>query len=313
MPMKKILVLGSLNMDLVTQVSKTPRVGETVVGQGLTAIPGGKGANQAVAIGRLGGLVSMLGRVGDDNYGEDLVRNLSENNVGQQLVKALPGQSSGVAMIMVNEDGDNSIVVIPGANYELRTSDVCPEIFAGYDYLLAQLESPVEVIESAFRMAKEQGMQTILNPAPARSLSRDLLSHVDLLIPNETECESLTGIRPDDDASLRQCAVELQRRGVREIIITLGVKGACYISATQEMVRLPALPVRAIDTTAAGDGFIGGLLYGMARGEKVAEAMRRAVAVAAVAVTRLGAQSSLPKLDEVEKVMEADNAKRINS
>ncbi len=311
--MKKILVLGSLNMDLVTQVNKTPRVGETVVGHGLTAIPGGKGANQAVAIGRLGGLVTMLGRVGDDSYGAALTRNLAENNVGRQFVEVVPGQSSGVAMIMVNEDGDNSIVVIPGANYELGMSDLCPEIFSGYDYLLAQLESPIDVIESAFKMAKELGMVTVLNPAPARPLSKELLRQVDLLIPNETECEALTGILPDDDSSLQECGEILQQRGVREIIITLGVKGACYISAAKEMRRLPARSVRTVDTTAAGDGFIGGLLYGMARGEGIEQAMLRGVAVAAVAVTRLGAQSSLPTLDEVEKMMEEDDAKRTNS
>jgi ribokinase len=298
--MKKILVLGSLNMDLVTRVSITPKVGETLLGEGLEQIPGGKGANQAVAIGKLGGKVAMLGRVGMDGFGEVLMKNLSVNGVEAYLTQVVQGQPTGVALIMVNDSGDNSIVVIPGANFALNKEDLTPEMFEGCDYLLAQLETPMETIESAFAMAKEKNIYTILNPAPARTLSKHLISLTDLLVPNETEFETLTGIHPDSDAHIKEGADILFKEGVKEIIITLGKNGACYVDITGNLHYVKGHQVKAIDTTAAGDSFIGGLLYGMAKGEDVKEAMKRAVIVGALTVTKLGAQSSLPTLKEVE-------------
>ena len=298
--MKKILVLGSLNMDLVTRVSMTPKVGETLLGEGLEQIPGGKGANQAVAIGKLGGQVAMLGRVGMDGFGEVLMKNLSANGVEAYLTQAVQGPPTGVALIMVNDSGDNSIVVIPGANFALGKEDLTPAMFEGCDYLLAQLETPIETIETAFAMAKEKNVYTILNPAPARTLSKQLIGLTDLLVPNETEFETLTGIHPDSDTHIKEGADILFKSGVKEIIITLGENGACYVDATGHLHYVKGHKVKAIDTTAAGDSFIGGLLYGMAMGEDVKEAMKRAVIIGALTVTKLGAQSSLPTLKEVE-------------
>lgn len=298
--MKKILVLGSLNMDLVTRVSITPKVGETLLGDGLEQIPGGKGANQAVAIGKLGGEVAMLGRVGMDGFGDVLMKNLAANGVKAHLTRAIQGPPTGVALIMVNDSGDNSIVVIPGANFALNKEDLTPEMFEGYDYLLAQLETPVDTIETAFTMAKEQNIYTILNPAPARTLSEQLIGLTDLLVPNETEFETLTGIQPDSEAHIIEGAQILFETGVKEIIITLGEEGACHVGASGNLHYVKGHKVKAVDTTAAGDSFIGGLLYGMAHGEDVKEAMSRAVIVGALTVTKLGAQSSLPTLKDVE-------------
>ncbi|MDF1616434.1 ribokinase [Petrocella sp. FN5] len=298
--MKKILVLGSLNMDLVTRVKITPKIGETLLGEGLEQIPGGKGANQAVAIGKLGGEVAMLGRVGMDGFGDVLMKNLATNGVEAQLTKAVQGPPTGVALIMVNDSGDNSIVVIPGANFALKKEDLTQEMFEGCDYLLAQLETPIETIEAAFSMAKEQGLYTILNPAPARTLSKQLIGLTDLLVPNETEFETLTGIHPDSEAHIKEGAQVLFDRGVKAIIITLGEDGACHVDATGDLHYEKGHKVKAVDTTAAGDSFIGGLLYGMAQGEGIKEAMKRAVIVGALTVTKLGAQSSLPTLKEVE-------------
>lgn len=298
--MKKILVLGSLNMDLVTRVHITPKVGETLLGEGLEQIPGGKGANQAVAIGKLGGQVAMLGRVGMDGFGEVLMKNLSVNGVEAYLTQAVQGPPTGVALIMVNDSGDNSIVVIPGANFALSKEDLTPAMFEGCDYLLAQLETPIETIETAFAMAKAQGLYTILNPAPARTLSKQLIERTDLLVPNETEFATLTGIQPDSEAHIKEGASQLFEIGVKEIIITLGEDGACHIDTSGNLHYVKGHKVKAVDTTGAGDSFIGGLLYGMAKGEDVKEAMNRAVIVGALTVTKLGAQSSLPTLQEVE-------------
>ncbi len=306
--MQKVLVLGSLNMDLITRVTRTPRIGETVLGNGLLALPGGKGANQAVAIGRLGGNVAMLGMVGEDDYGRSLLENLDKNGVDAARVQIVPEAVSGVALIMVNESGDNSIVVVPGANSLLRPGQISNGDFLGCNFLLAQLETPIDTIEAAFALAKAQGLSTVLNPAPAQTLSKKLLQCTDLLIPNQTEFESLTGVVPLDAAALEKGAAVLFAAGVKQIIVTVGEAGAWYLRPGCVPEHVPAFSVDAIDTTAAGDGFIGGLLYGLCRGEAMKLAMRRGAAVAALAVTRLGAQSSLPTLAEVEDMLEVKDA-----
>ena len=306
--MEKILVLGSLNMDLVTRVERTPRVGETVSGQGLAAIPGGKGANQAVTIGRLGGRVAMIGRVGDDGYGQELRRNLQLNGVSDGLVQTAPGQPTGTALIMVNKDGDNSIVVIPGANYALQVADIQGEQLADCAYLLAQLETPLEVTEKAFALGRQAGVRTVLNPAPAKELPRELLALTDLLIPNETEWEALTGQSPLDEAAIAEGAAWLRQRGVKEVLVTLGQKGACHVGPGGELTWVSAFSVTAVDTTGAGDAFIGGLLFGLARGEELAWALRRGAATAALTVTRIGAQAAIPTRPEVDKMMEGNYA-----
>lgn len=299
--MDKILVLGSLNMDLVTRVKVTPKVGETTIGNGFSEIPGGKGANQAVAIGRLGGQVSMLGRVGDDSFGADLIKALNESHVDSADVKTVQGVATGTALIMVNDDGDNSIVVIPGANFELQPEDISREDFQSSQYLLAQLETPLETIEKAFSMAKEAGLKTVLNPAPAQQLSPSLIANVDLLIPNETEFEILTGHTPETEEGLAAGTKALFDLGVKALIITLGKSGALYLDSEGERVHVSGYVVEAVDTTAAGDSFIGGLLTALSKGSDIRSAMEFAMKVGAVTVTKHGAQSSLPTLDEIER------------
>ncbi len=298
--MKKILVLGSLNMDLVTNVKVTPKVGETIIGRGFNEIPGGKGANQAVAIGRLGGNVKMLGRVGGDNFGTDLIKALNESGVHSDAVEKVEGKPTGTALIMVNDDGDNSIVVIPGANFELKPKDIKDEHFENMDYLLAQLETPIETIEQAFTKAKAHGLQTVLNPAPAQKLSSSLISNTDLLIPNETEFELLTGFSPETKEGLDAGTTLLFEQGVKALIITLGKNGALYVGRDGEKLHVNGYAVKAIDTTAAGDSFIGGLLTALSKEETIKEAMEFAMKVGAVTVTSHGAQSSLPTLSEIE-------------
>ncbi len=298
--MKKILVLGSLNMDLVTNVKATPKVGETIIGRGFSEIPGGKGANQAVAIGKLGGTVAMFGRVGDDNFGTDLIEALKDSHVESDNVVKVHGVPTGTALIMVNDDGDNSIVVIPGANFELKAEDVQSELFEGQDYLLAQLETPIETIEKAFKLAKEKGLQTVLNPAPAQALSKELISNVDLLVPNETEFELLTGHSAETEAGLSAGTSKLFEQGVKALIITLGKNGALYINNEGKRLQVSGYAVKAIDTTAAGDSFIAGILTALSKGETIEVAMEFAMKVGAVTVTKHGAQSSLPTLKEIE-------------
>jgi len=298
--MKKSLVVGSLNMDLVTRVSLTPQVGETVLGNGFDQIPGGKGANQAVAMGKLGGQVAMLGCVGDDDFGVALKSNLKACHVESEMVKTIQASPTGLAMIMVNEFGDNSIVVVPGANYQLKAEDLSKSDFLGFDYCVSQLETPIETVERAFVLAKEAGATTVLNPAPAQGLPENLIAHTDLLIPNETEFFTLTGYDTQCRDSLLKGAEVLYEKGVQALLITLGAQGAIYLDKEGTEIKKAGHKVDAVDTTAAGDSFIGGFVTALAEGSDVASAMEFAMKVAAITVTRQGAQSSLPNRQEVE-------------
>ncbi len=296
--MQKITVLGSLNMDLVTRVNHTPRVGETVHGDGLEQIPGGKGANQAVALAKLTAKVTMIGRVGEDAYGETLNTALVEAGVDTAYV-ASGHNTTGMAMIMVNEGGDNSIVVIPGANFDLKPDHMQGAMLTGSDYLLAQLETPLETIQEAFELARDQDIYTVLNPAPAQELPEALLNLTDLLIPNETEFEKITGTEDIDVGMARLFA-----KGVKEVILTLGEKGVHYRDHTGRTIDVAAHVVKAVDTTAAGDSFIAGYLAARASGKAIEEALDHGTKVAAITVTRFGAQSSLPTAEEVENFKE---------
>lgn len=288
---KRILVIGSLNMDQVTKVAHTPRVGETVHGKGLYLNPGGKGANQAVAMGKLGGDVTMIGRVGDDSNGVELKKQLVDQNV-KDHVQVVEGVATGLAMIMVNANADNSIVVIDGANGALTEDLVQEQWFDHQDIVVMQLETPVDTVLKALKMAKKLGKRTVLNPAPAKVLSRELLSYVDLLIVNETEFEVLSGLKTD---ALSEGYAQL---GVQEIVLTLGSEGARYYDGTSNLF-VPAKRVDAVDTTAAGDSFIGGLVVALAKDAPVQEALEFATCVAAYTVTKFGAQNALPTLEEV--------------
>jgi len=298
-----ITVVGSLNMDLVTEVDYTPSVGETILGIGLEQIPGGKGANQGVTIGKLGGQVRMIGKIGDDDYGKELLKSLKKSGVNSEHVM-VSRQSTGLAFIMVNANGDNSIVVIPGANFDIDQEDIKKkrDVIKTSDVLVCQLESPLEVIEEALSIAKTEDTFTILNPAPGKVLPNSILSKVDLLTPNESELEILTGQNVTDEESLLKACKILLRSGIKQLIVTLGEKGCLLVNATGHK-RFEAIEVDAVDTTAAGDSFTGALAFGIDRGESLEEAINLATQVAAISVTRKGAQSSLPSMDEVEEFM----------
>ena len=298
--MKKILVIGSLNMDLITKVKKSPKVGETILGEGLINIPGGKGANQSVALGKLGANVKHIGKIGKDNFGEVLKSNLKKNNVDVSYIKIDENEPTGTALIMLNEDGNNSIVVIPGANFELKKEDINEDMIKNSDILLSQFETPMETIEKAFDIGRRNGVYTVLNPAPAMEMKKKLLRNIDLLIPNETEFEIITGVKINSVDDIINGSKELIKNGVKEIIVTMGKDGAVHIN-NEGYKEYSAYNVKAIDTTAAGDSFIGGLLSGISINEKMDDAIEFAIKVSALTVTKVGAQSSLPSLEEVSK------------
>ena len=287
MTQKKILVIGSLNMDQVTQVNRTPKVGETVMGSNLHLNPGGKGANQAVAMGKLGADVKMIGMVGSDASGTELKMNLSNMGVIDD-VSVTDLAPTGTAWIMVGADADNSIVVIEGANGELKPEHVNASWFEGVDIVVLQLEIPYETVKIALKMAKELGKFTILNPAPAKALDCVLLSYVDMLVVNETEFEIVSNVHYKDMNTLIAGYTKL---GIKQLVLTLGKDGAIYYDG-ETATQVPARVVKAVDTTAAGDSFIGGMLYEYSRGASMAEALAFATEVAAFTVTKLGAQSA---------------------
>ncbi|MDM8533476.1 ribokinase [Clostridiaceae bacterium HSG29] len=298
-----ITVLGSLNMDLVTQVNITPVVGETVLGDGLNNIPGGKGGNQAAAIGKLGGNVRMLGKVGNDAYGVKLIESLNESGVNIENIQK-SDKSTGLAFIMVNNNGDNSIVVIPGANFDINEEDVLnyKGLIETSDILVSQLETPLDVVEKSFEIAKKSNTFTILNPAPAKKLNKSIISLTDLLTPNESELELLSGIKINTENDLLDACEAMLNSGVKNLIVTLGEKGSLFYNS-EGYEKFEALKVKAIDTTAAGDSFTGAIAFCVDNGESIKDAIKTATNVAAFSVTKKGAQSSLPTLEELKEFM----------
>lgn len=300
-PGKRIVVVGSSNTDLVVRCPRAPAAGETVLGSGFFISAGGKGANQAVAAARLGAEVWFVARVGDDLFGRQAIAGLTAEGVHCDFVAVDPTYPSGVALIVLEEQGQNRIVVALGANEKLTAADVdkAGAIIASAGVLLVQLETPLETVFHAVAVAAKAGVPVILNPAPGRPLPAELLPLVSIITPNESEAELLTGVRVSDGAHVREAAVRLHRTGVKNVIITLGAKGAFFFDGS-DGVLVPGFPVRAVDTTAAGDAFNGALAVGLVRGLALPEAVRYANAAAALAVQRLGAQPSLPRAAEVE-------------
>lgn len=291
----RIVVVGSLNMDLVVRTPRIPSPGETIIGRELHTVPGGKGANQAVAAARLGAQVAMVGRVGQDAFGGPLLANLAANGVDHAWVQEDPDAATGVALIEVDDAGRNSIVVVSGANMRLTPADVdaAQPAMAGAQALLLQLESPLETVTHAAQLARRLGVRVILNPAPARPLPPELLAAVDVLAPNESETALLTGRAVDTLADAEAAAQALLDQGVPTVVLTLGERGS-LLARRDGMQHFPAFPVTPVDTTAAGDAFVGGLAVALAEGQPLAEAMRWGNAAGALATTRLGAQPSLP-------------------
>lgn len=299
--MPDILVVGSLNTDLVVRAPRFPEPGETIRGEDLQVIPGGKGANQAVAAARHGIRVSMLGRVGKDNFGDFLLDNLKSNKVDSQLVQR-DDASTGTAIIVVDENGQNSIILSAGANGKVSDEEVNTASFSDYNLLLLQLEIPTPAVLSAARRAHENGLRVILNPAPARELPNELISLADYLIPNETEVSLLTGLSVNDMNSAEQAARALLGVGAKNVIVTLGSKGALIVTDTQ-VTHVDSFKVNVVDTTAAGDAFIGGFATALLQDKSLEEAVRYACACGALATTKFGAQPSLPIKEEVESFM----------
>ena len=299
--MSDILVIGSLNADLVVRAPRFPSPGETISGEDLAIIPGGKGANQAVAAARQGAQVSMLGRVGSDSFGPTLTDNLQQNHVDTTYVQT-DASATGTAIIVVDANGQNSIVLSPGANGKVTSVDVDAFPFQDADTLLLQFEIPLETVIHAASLARQNGLRVILNPAPARPIPNSLLADVDILVPNENELQLLTGMPVTDTDSAKSAAQALLAKGVGIVIVTLGEKGAVLITGEQ-VTHVPAFKVNVVDTTAAGDAFIGGLAAALLKGKSLEEAVRYGNASGALATTKFGAQPSLPTQDEVEQLL----------
>ena len=298
MDIYKLLIVGSLNMDLVVPVARHPKPGETIIGGDLQHFHGGKGANQAVAAARLGGRVRMVGRVGADAYGAELKRGLEAEGIATADVAEIKAPT-GVALISVSEDGQNAIIVSPGANARLWPEDLSPTQFANAKVVVLQLETPLETVQRAAELGREAGARVLLNAAPARELPDELLGALDVLVVNEFEAAQVAGEEePESMEEALSLARQLARR-VPVVVVTLGARGLVWAGAEGEGY-LPAFEVQAVDTTAAGDAFVGGLAAALAAGERFAAALKYGSAAGALAATRPGAQPSLPRKDEVE-------------
>ena len=303
--MKKICVIGSMNMDLVVDVPKFPVPGETLAGTGFNHFPGGKGGNQAVAAGRLGGDVYMLGKVGKDAYGEMYLENLRSGNIDIKHIGQAEGTPTGIALIEVDGDGENRIVIIPGTNglVDRKYIDENENIFLKCDIFLFQLEIPLATNLYAMKKAKEAGKTVIFDPAPAVVLPDEIYGYIDYITPNETEFLILTGRDIGEEVEeMKRSACRLIEKGVRTVIAKVGKKGA-YIIDKERSLHVPGYPVKTVDTTAAGDTFNAGLAYGLARGYELTECVRLANAAAAISVTGKGAQGAMPGYDKVLALM----------
>ena len=297
--MKKIIVVGSANTDMVVKIDKHPLPGETRLGGDFFMNAGGKGANQAVAAARLGGNVAFVAKVGNDIFGKQTLEGLTNENIDTSHVFIDDFAPSGTALIIVNAEGENSIVVASGANAKLNEKDVASiSDLTDTAFILMQLETPIETISAVINAANIKGTNVILNPAPAQQLSQTILEGLFLLVPNESEASILTGIQVIDLASASIAADALLDKGVRHVIITLGKQGAFFKSVSREIL-IPAPIVTAIDTTAAGDTFCGALTVALTEGKDWDDAIRFAVTAASISVTRMGAQSSVPYRNEI--------------
>ena len=298
---RQILVVGSSNTDMVIKAAHLPRPGETILGGTFFMNPGGKGANQAVAIARLGGSVTFICKTGSDIFGHQSQQLFEEEGINTSYVFSDSGNPSGVALITVDEKAENCIVVASGANANLLPSDLAKaeEAIELADLILMQLEVPMETVCFVADIAWQKGKKVILNPAPAHPLPADLLHHLYLITPNETEAEMITGVKITDEISAVEAARILSGMGVQHVIITLGSKGA-LICSDGEAEIVPALKVEAVDTTAAGDVFNGALTVALSEGRSLKESVRFACKASAISVTRVGAQSSAPYRNEVD-------------
>lgn len=309
MTTKKIAVVGSLSCDLVMRAPRQPKKGETIIGTSFNTFCGGKGDNQALAAARCGAAVAMIGKVGKDSFGDKVEEKLKETGVDTRFLFRDPEVGTGIADILVDADGDNYISIAPQANGRLCKADIdaAKSVIQESNYMLLQLEIPHETVTYAAKLAKSLGLTVVLNPAPAPAdgkLPDELLSSVDIIIPNQTEAELLTGVKVVDTNSAVEASKILQKKGLKQVIITMGELGALLIDEKDVPHMVSTFAVDVHDTTAAGDAFCGGLLAAMAAGEELESAMVFACAAGALATTKLGAEPSLPYLPEVKKLVE---------
>ncbi|MDO4473215.1 MAG: ribokinase [Eubacteriales bacterium] len=298
--MKKILVVGSLNMDFSIETPRIPVPGETIMGTGVKLVPGGKGANQVYTIGKLGGDVAMIGAVGDDSFGDMLIDNLENVGVNVEGIERISGGTTGQAFIPVDESGENSIIVIGGTNGQVDEA-----ILKKYEYLMdeadivvMQQEIPLTTVMAAKQMAMEKGKTIIVDPAPAAAMPDEFWDGIDYIKPNETELGILIGKELSTQEEYKEAAQEMLRKGVKKLLVTLGSKG-CLIVSSEGEEFIPANKVKAVDTTAAGDTFTGAFAVALSQGKSEKEAITFAQKASAIAVTRKGAQASVPTLEEV--------------
>jgi ribokinase len=304
MPGPRICVVGSANIDLTFRTARLPRPGESVCGHGFAQSFGGKGANQAVAAARLGGLVTMVGRVGCDGFGDAIRANFQQEGIDTTHLRTDPERPTGVAGIFVDDDACNCLVGAPGANLGMTPEDVeaAADALRGAAVVMAPLEVPAEAILAAFRFAKSAGVRRILNPSPAWEFPEELWRLTDVCVPNETEAETFTGRPIRDLADAATAGWELLRRGPAAVVVTLGSLGAMVVTA-ERAEHVPGVSVAAVDTTGAGDAFVGGLAVFLAEGRPTRDAVAAANAVAALSVTKPGAQSGLPGRDQLERFL----------
>jgi ribokinase len=309
--MPEIAVVGSVNMDLIVRTPHLPVPGETVLGRTWSTAPGGKGANQAVAAAKLGAQVVMVGRVGPDDFGRTLRQEMAAAGVDMTYVTTDEQEATGVALIAVEDGGQNTIIVSPGANARVSRADVdaAKGAITASKVLVVQLELPLDTETYALDLGRASHIVTLLNPAPAQPLPSPVLARVDWIVPNETEASHLTGIAVTDWASAEAAARELGRRGPQIVVITLGARGALAWDGNA-IFRVPAFPVQPVDATAAGDAFVGALARAIARGADLLVALNEASAAGALATLKLGAQPSLPTFAELEQFL-SQHAKEI--
>ena len=299
-----VLVVGSANMDMVVTTDRFPYPGETIFGKKFQTFSGGKGANQAVACAKLGIKTYFIGKIGNDDFGEALTKNMRRDGVNLDHIFIDPKESTGTALITVDNEGQNEIIVISGGNMNLSPSDIDSKIklFRQVKVVLSQLEIPLDTVLKTAELCKNEGSVFILNPAPAFQLPDKLLNQIDFLTPNEIELAMISGLNVDDEESAANAAQVLINRGVGNVIVTMGAMGSLWVSKNK-IVKFPTLKVQAVDTTGAGDAFNGALAFSLAKGNNSEKSIEFANRVASISVTRMGAQSSMPYYHEIELIL----------